>query len=176
MFGPLDAVRAALGRLSLRLVMGLAPAASTRERQQALETALAASREQAHLLAATDTALHTLGVSANELVAEVQVVERGSGELPGIDRRRLFQVMRTMEQRALAQASNTAMLGARLAQLRSRHSEIEAELRRLSSLSQQPENRLEWERSGFYGQPAQTQPGVGDSRFAGDGENSGSWR
>lgn len=150
MFGPLEAVRAALGRLSLRLGLSARPQTLAPEALRAFETVLAASREQAHLLAETDAALQTLGAGANKLVAEVQVVERGSGELPGIDRRQLFQVLRAMEQRALAQASSTAMLSARLAQLRTHQSEIEAELRQLHRVNQITGSQLEWERSGLH--------------------------
>ncbi|MGH2517763.1 MAG: hypothetical protein ACRDHP_19115, partial [Ktedonobacterales bacterium] len=154
LFGPLEAVRGALGRLSLRLARSAGTQSSAREQARSLETVMAANREQAQLLAATDSALRTLGATANELVAEVQVVQRGSGELPGIDRRQLFQLLRGMEQRAMVQASNTAMLGARLAQLRTRQSEMDAELRQVNRLSQPLGGQPAWENSGLYRQAA----------------------
>jgi hypothetical protein len=103
----------------------------------------------------------------------VQLIERGSGELPGLDRRQLFQVMRGMEQRALAQASNTAILGARLAQLRTRQSEMEADLRRLSNLGQLPGGQLEWEHSGPHRGSIGAPPEGGEAHFEGRGD---SWR
>jgi hypothetical protein len=176
LFGPLEAVRAALARVSLRLEMSTGALNAAQEQRRTLEAVLAANREQAQLLAATDAALRALGVSANELVAEVQVVERGSGELPGIDRRQLFQVMRAMEQRAMAQASNTAMLGGRLAQLRTRQSELDADLRRLTRLSQPTGNQPEWERSGLYSRQAGAQLAWDEAHPGGSGESSSPWR
>lgn len=176
LFGPLEAVRAALGRLSLRLGTGSGPLPAAQEQQRTLETVLAATQEQGQMLAAADTALHSLGVSAHELVAEVQYLARGSGELPGIDRRQLFQLMRAMEQHAMAQASNTALLGARLAQMRTRQRELEAELRRLSRLSQMPDALPEWDRSGLYNQAALPQPRWGESQPGQPGGSTGSWR
>ena len=159
MFGPLESVRVALGRMTLRLGMGTGSPHGGQEQRRAIEAALDANRDQSQLLAAADTALRTLGASANELVAEVQVVERGSGELPGIDRHKLFQVLRSVEQRALAQASNTAFLGARFVQLRTRQSELEVELQRLNRLSQSKGSRQEWEHSGLHTWPAEPPTG-----------------
>lgn len=155
MFGPLESARMALQRLSLYVGMDARSRSTAQAQQRTLEALMAGIREQTHVLAATDLALRELGSSANELVAEVQVIERGSGELPGIDRHQLFRVMRGMEQHAMTQASSTALLGSRLAQLRTRQSQLESEMRRLSQLLA---GQQEWERSGLYRGLAGTQP------------------
>jgi hypothetical protein len=65
-------------------------------------------------------------------VAEVQALEQSTGSVSGTHDLRLASGLRRIEQSAMTQASNTAMLGARLAQLSARQSSLEAELRRLS--------------------------------------------
>ena len=158
MFGPLEAVRMAVERLGTQLAELDARTHFATQTQRLLETLSVAEREQTQLLVETEVALRELGSSANRLVAEIQIVERGSGELPGIDRRQLFQLMRGMEQRALAQASHTTLLGTRLLRLRTRQGELEGGLRQLLHAMAAP---ADWERSGLYHGPAGVQSGAG---------------
>jgi hypothetical protein len=132
-YGPVKTLAGALGRMGQHLAqLHEQHAHHTSAHQRALEAVAGATREQGQLIALTDNALRELGTAANELVAEVQRLERGSGELPGVDRRVLFQSLRGIEQHVLTQASDTAMLGARLAQLRARQAEIEGSMRHLA--------------------------------------------
>lgn len=132
-YGPVKTLAGALGRMGQHVaLLHEQHAHHTTAHQRALESVAGATREQGQLIALTDNALRELGTAANELVAEVQRLERGSGELPGVDRRVLFQALREIERHVLAHASDTAMLGARLAQLRARQSEIEGSMRHLA--------------------------------------------
>lgn len=135
MYGPLDVLAGALARLTQQVGAVSNLRMHVRAQQRTLDALTMTVRGQAHLLDATDTALHELGAEANRLVAEVQMVERGSGELPGIDRHALFQALRGVEQLAVTQASNTAVLSARMAQLRERQAELESAMRRLDQLT-----------------------------------------
>ncbi len=135
MYGPLDTLASALVRLSQQVGSMRGQQQQFTAQQRAIEAVTESARAQAQLLAVTDAALRELGAAANGLVAEVQRLERGSGELPGVDRHVLFGAMRGLEQQALALASNTAMLGARLAQLQARQSELEVEVRRASQMA-----------------------------------------
>jgi hypothetical protein len=129
MYGPLMTLSSGLTHLGQRLAMLQGQQYQTSAQQRALDALASSTREQAQLLSLTDNALRELSASANELVAEVQRIERGSGERAGADRRVLFQALREIEQHMLTQASDTAMLGARLAQLRARQTEIESSVR-----------------------------------------------
>lgn len=124
-FGPLGALCAALALWGRQLATAHEQQHTEHAQYQVIEQLATASREQTHLLVATDAVLRDLSASANDLATEVQRIERGTGELPGTDRPALLQALRGVEQHALAQASDIAMLGARLAQLRARHDEIE---------------------------------------------------
>jgi hypothetical protein len=138
-YGPIQTLAGALGRLGQQLAtLHGQQHHHTTAQQRALESVAGATREQGQLIALTDNALRELGTAANELVAEVQRLERGSGELPGVDRRVLFQSLREIEQHVLTHASDTAMLGARLAQLRARQAEIEASMRHLARAGNTP--------------------------------------
>jgi len=72
---------------------------------------------------------------ANELAAETQAAQQDLDVLPVDERDALFAHLHEIERRALAQASDTAMLGSRLAQLLARQTEIEAEVRHAPRLS-----------------------------------------
>ena len=132
MYGPLDVLARALHRLTSQMSATLTLAQRLRTQQQTIEGLVAGLRDQGILLGATDTALRDLGTRGNELVAEVQALERSAGDESGSHNLRFASGLRGIEQSAMTQASNTAMLGARLAQLSARQSNLEAELRRLS--------------------------------------------
>jgi hypothetical protein len=140
MYGPLDVLAAALMRMTQQMTTVQSAHQYTHNQQRVLESIAAAVREQSHLLVAADDAVRDLGSSANELVAEVQVLGRGSGELPGIDRHVLFQAVRDVERHVIAQANDAAMLGARLAQLRNRQADLEAEVLRAGQLTGVPQS------------------------------------
>lgn len=130
MSGSLDVLSGALLRMS-QMVAGAQGAQQMSLAQKRQLDFLAASlRDQTALLMAAETTLRDLDASARALVGEVQRVERGSGELPGLDRHALFQALRGVEQRAMEQAANTGVLSSRLAQARGRQAELEAETRR----------------------------------------------
>ncbi|MBF6590232.1 MAG: hypothetical protein IVW57_06825 [Ktedonobacterales bacterium] len=136
MYGPVSTLGGTLARLGQRLAMIQGQQHhQTTAQQRALESLTAAAREQSQLLALTDNSLRELGTAANDLVAQVQRLERGSGEMAGVDRRVLFQALREIEQHMLTQASDTAMLGARLAQLRARQVEIETSARHIARVA-----------------------------------------
>ncbi len=135
MYGPLDVLAGALVRLTFQAGAASNLRLHVRAQQRALDALTATARRQAYLLERTEVALHELGAEANRLVAEVQTVERGSGELPGIDRHQIFLVLRGVERQAMTQASNTAMVGTSIAQLQVHQAELEAELRRLDQLT-----------------------------------------
>jgi hypothetical protein len=132
LYGPFDHLVGALLRLSVQVNTAIGLRMQVHSQQRLLTTLSETVREQAQLLTLTDEALRDLGTSANRLVAEVQAVQRGSGELPGLERHALFQALRGVEQHTMAQASNTAMLSARLAQLRARQSALETDLQMLA--------------------------------------------
>jgi hypothetical protein len=132
MYGPLDVLAGALHRLTSQMSATLTLAQRLRTQQQTVEALAAGLRDQGILLGATDTALRDLGTRGNELVAEVQALEQSAGSVSGTHDLRLASGLRRIEQSAMTQASNTAMLGSRLAQLSARQSSLEAELRRLS--------------------------------------------
>jgi hypothetical protein len=131
MFGSLETLAASLARLRQRIAATLALRQSLLARQHALEAVTEGTREQTHLVAAIDDALHLLSAEANALVAEVRGVEPGSGALRDSEWYPLLQALQRVERRALAQASHTAVLTSRLAQLRGRQIELEHELDRL---------------------------------------------
>lgn len=135
MYGPVDVLAGALARLTQQVGAVSSLRMHVRAQQRTLDALSATMSGQAQLLDTADAALRELGDEANRLVAEVQVVERGSGELPGVDRHALFRALRGVEQRAIAQASNTALLSARMTQLRERQTELESERRRLDQLT-----------------------------------------
>lgn len=129
MSGSLDVLSGALLRLSHQLSGALGAQQTTLAQKRHLDILAASLRDQTALLMAAETTLRDLGASAQALVGEVQRVERGSGELPGLDRSALFQALRGVEQRAMEQAANTGVLSSRLAQVRGRQTELEAEAR-----------------------------------------------
>lgn len=131
MYGPLGPLANALSRVAHHVGVGQGQQQRQAVQQRMMDALAAAAREQGQLLATTDNALRELGGFANDLATEVQRLERGSGDQAGVDRRVLFQALHMIEQSALTQASNTAMLGARLAQLRARQTEIEDSIRRM---------------------------------------------
>lgn len=132
MYGSLDVLSGALLRLSQQMSGILANQQNTLGQKRQLDILAAALRDQTAMLTAAETTLRDLGASANALVSEVQRVERGSGELPGLESHALFQALRGVEQRAMEQAANTGVLSSRMAQLRGRQAELEAEARRAS--------------------------------------------
>ncbi|HKV84729.1 MAG TPA: hypothetical protein VJN88_09245 [Ktedonobacterales bacterium] len=132
MYGSLDVLSGALLRLSQQMVGILANQQNTLGQKRQLDILAAALRDQTAMLTAAETTLRDLSGSANALVSEVQRVERGSGELPGLESHALFQALRSVEQRAMEQAANTGVLSSRMAQLRGRQAELEAEARRAS--------------------------------------------
>lgn len=140
MYGPLDVLAAALMRMTQQMAAVQSARQYAHNQQRVLESIAAAVREQSHLLVAADDAVRELGSSANELVAEVQVLGRGSGELPGIDRHVLFQAVRDVERHVIAQANDAAMVGARLAQLRNRQADLEAEVLRAGQFTGVPQS------------------------------------
>jgi hypothetical protein len=142
-YGPLMSLTSALTTLAQHLSSLQSQQQQTSAQQQASEALCDAAHEQGQLLMLTDNALRELSASANDLVATVQRVEHG-GERFGLDWHALVQALREVEQQALNQASDTAMLGARLAQLRARQSEIESSVRHLARTSSpsSPSSRL----------------------------------
>lgn len=132
MSGSLDVLSGALLRLSQRLAAAFGGRHLAMGQKRQLDILAAALRDQTAMLVAAETTLRDLSASAHALVAEVQRVERGSGELPGLDRHALFQALRAVEQRTIEQAANTGVLSSRMAQLRGRQAELEAEARRAS--------------------------------------------
>lgn len=133
MYGPLDVLAGMLVRLGQQMSMMLGLRQQLAAQQQAMDALREAMRGQARLLVGAEGALRELNTSARTLVAEVQVVERGSGELLGVDRHSIFQAMHAIEQHAITQASHTAMLEARLSHLRARQSELEAGISRANA-------------------------------------------
>jgi hypothetical protein len=129
--GPLMALSGSLTSIGQRLASLQSQQQQATTQQRTVEAVYGTAREQGQLLGLTDSALRELSASANELVAMVQRMEHG-GELFSLDRRSIIQALREVEQQALTQASNTAMLGARLAQLRARQSEIESSMRQMA--------------------------------------------
>lgn len=137
-YGPLDGLSGALVQLGQQ-VQALAarggqaePRSLGREPAPLSETVMAGVREQGRLLAAADALLRDLGMHANELATQTRAAEQDLGSLPAAERDALAARLRDLEQRARSQASDTAMLGARLAQLLARQGEIEAEVRHAS--------------------------------------------
>lgn len=123
LFGPLNTLAGALTHLGQRTTSMQSQQQQSGAHQRSLESVCESTHEQGQILALTDNALRELSGSANELATAVQRIEH-SGEFFGPDSRALAQALREIEQHALTQASDTAMLGARLAQLRARQSEI----------------------------------------------------
>ena len=130
MSGSLDVLSGALLRLSHQLFGALGAQHMSLAQKRQLDILAASLRDQTALLAAAETTLRDLDASARALVGEVQRVQRGSGELPGLDRHALFQALRGVEQRAMEQAANTEVLSSRMVQARGRQAELEAETRR----------------------------------------------
>ena len=127
--GPLESLGGWLAQLAQQVNGYPALYRQAQAYHQALGHLEDSAREQDQTLVQTQRALHALAASANELVAQIQRLERGSGELPGIDRRVLFSEMQGIEQHALTQASDTAMLSARMQQLQVRQSAMRERLR-----------------------------------------------
>ncbi len=140
MYGPLDVLAAALMRMTQQMGALYGAQREARGQQRLLESIAAGIHEQSRLLAATDVAVRDLSSSANALIAEVQVLGRGSGELPGVDRHVLFSAMRGVERKVIAQATDTATLGAHMAQLRGRQADLESEIQRASQASGLPQS------------------------------------
>jgi hypothetical protein len=140
MYGPLDILAAALVRLSQQMASALSARQQLAGRQYALDSLSAATREQAQMLASLDASLRELGLSANDLVAEVQRVGRGSGELLGGTSHVLLHALAGVERHAQAQASNTSILASRLAQTRARQAGLDGEIQRLSQLAAIPQS------------------------------------
>jgi hypothetical protein len=131
MYGPIMTLSSALTSLGQHLSSLRSQQQQTAGQQRTVAAVSNATREQGQLLGLTDTALRELSASANQLVAMIQRIQHG-GEPVTLDRRALAQALREIEQQALTQASDTAMLGARLAQLRARQTEIETSMRHLA--------------------------------------------
>jgi hypothetical protein len=140
MYGPLDILAGALVRLSQQMAAALSARQQLAGRQYALDSLSAATREQAQMLASLDASLRELGLSANDLVAEVQRVGRGSGELLGGTSQVLLHALAGVERHAQAQASNTSILASRLAQTRARQAGLDGEIQRLSQLAAIPQS------------------------------------
>ena len=156
MSGSLDVLSGALLRLSQQLSGTLA----AQQQKRQLDMLTAALRDQTAMLVAAETTLRDLNASAHTLVGEVQRVERGSGELPGLHPHALFQALRGVEQRAIEQAANTGVLSSRMAQLRGRQAELEAEARRASQALAE---------SGVGGAFSGSYPGVSMGGFGSSG-------
>ncbi|GEM_PF-1822354 len=131
MYGPLDLLGGALMRLGQQMAGTLGLRQQVQAQQRTFDHLQQVMREQEHLIAEVEAALRELNTKASELVADVQLVQRGSDELPGLDRHALFGALRGVEQEAMTQASNTALLGARLSQLRARQADLETEVQRV---------------------------------------------
>jgi hypothetical protein len=131
MYSPLDALAGALARLGQQMETTLAQRQQLAQRQRAAQALVNLASEQSRLLAAMEVSLRDISGRSQELVAEVQRIERGSGDLPGLDQHALFQVLRGLEQQSLANASNTSLLRTRLAQALARQAELEAQTRRV---------------------------------------------
>lgn len=130
--GPLAELAAGLDRIRLRVATR--QAAGTDSGQMVALISRAAA-EQARLLALTDADLRDQGAAANQLVRHLQVIVR-SGGLANMESDR--RAVREAEQLALAHASGTAMLGARMAQLRARQGDLDGQLRRLVDTESRP--------------------------------------
>ena len=153
MYGPLDLLASALGRLASLPT----PAAGTSLRPEQLVPPMPhvapqatssmpslvavpkaadslgdALREQGRLLAAADALLRDLGMRANELMAAAQMARQElSDPLAYEDRSEtLATALRDIERLAQEQSSGAATLGSRLAQLLVRQSDLDAALRR----------------------------------------------
>ncbi|MFI5274825.1 MAG: hypothetical protein ACHQ4H_17480 [Ktedonobacterales bacterium] len=127
MYGPLDLLLAALGRLAAQ-----APRQRSETSALAADGIAATVRDQGRLLAATDDLLRELGMRANELIAGVQFAQQEAGASGDASAEPAFATLRELERVALAQASSAAALGTRLAQVLVRQNELEVELRRAS--------------------------------------------
>ena len=95
--------------------------------------------EQTRLLNATDLALSDQAAVANQLVSAIQLLAHGAGGAAGQpegDRQQIYRTIHEIEQVALGHASSTAMLGARMAQMRQRQNELDAHMRGLASAVQ----------------------------------------
>ncbi len=156
MYGPLDVLAGALMRLGQQMGVTFARQQQLARQQRATRSLAGVASEQSRLLAAMEVSLRDICGKSQELVAEVQRIERGSGELPGLDRHALFQVLRSLEQQALANASNTALLSTRLTQALARQADLEVRARRVCEPSWAPE-RQSGVQSGIY---AASQPGA----------------
>jgi hypothetical protein len=156
MYGPLDVLAASLMRMSQQMSAVQSARHYAQRQQRLLEPIAAGAREQSHLLAAADGAVRELGSSAGELAAEVRVLARGSGELPGVDRHALFQATRDIERHAASQANDAALLGSRLAQIRSRQADLEAEITRVIQAAGVPQSGDLVNRPGSGGLSAST--------------------
>ena len=163
MYGPLDMLSGALARLGQQMGATFAQQQQHVRQQQAARALAGLASEQSRLLAAMEVSLRDISGKSQELVAEVQRVERGSGDLPGLDRHALFQVLRGLEQQALANASNTSLLSTRLAQALARQADLEAQTRRVCEPS--------WASGGqsgaYSGVHAASQPGAYSGVYSG---------
>jgi hypothetical protein len=170
MYGSLDVLSGALLRLSQQMAGILANQQNTLGQKRQLDVLAAALRDQTAMLTAAETTLRDLSASANALVGEVQRVERGSGELPGLDSSALFQALRGVEQRAMEQAANTGVLSSRMAQLRGRQAELESEARRASQAATESAFSPAGSYAGSY--PSSypgSYPGMASGSFGGSG-------
>jgi len=131
MYGPLDVLAGALARLGQQMEATFTRQQNIAQQQRTAGALAGLAREQSRLLTAMEVSLRDISGRSQELVAEVQRIERGSGDLPGLDRHALFQVLRSLEQQALANASNTSLLSTRLAQALARQADLEAQARRV---------------------------------------------
>lgn len=129
--GPLAELAAHLERMRMRVAARHAPGPNT---GPVVALLIRAAAEQARLLSLADADLRDQGAIANQLVRRLQRIAQ-SGELANgtADQR----VAHETERLALAHASATAMLGARMAQLRARQSDLESQLRRLAATGTQ---------------------------------------
>lgn len=142
LIGPMESLGGWLTRLAQQVSGYPAAQQQAQTYRQTLERLDETIREQERLLDQTQRALHALAASANEHVAYIQRLQRGSGELPGINRHALFAQMQGIEQNALTQASDTAMLGARIQQLQAQNDLLRQRLRAsgITGESAQPED------------------------------------
>lgn len=163
MYGPLDVLAGALARLGKQMGTTFAQQQQLAQQQRAAHALAGLASEQSRLLAAMEVSLRDICGRSQELVAEVQRVERGSGDLPSLDRHALFQVLRGLEQQALANASNTALLSTRLAQALARQADLEVQTRRVCEPS--------WASGGQSGAQsgidAASQPGAYSGAYSG---------
>jgi hypothetical protein len=129
-YGPLAELASALARLSrMSAGSGLPPSSTA---ITALDTPI---RAQSHALASLDVVARSLCVGANELVMEAESLGSGIGlDSSGQAMQALWQ----LEQHLRTQATDMALLGTRLAEIRTSQENLEAVLARASAGAKTP--------------------------------------